>query len=351
MDVVGVEVVSMVSTNGAELRGAKMSSVISRDSEPPSSEPLRSEPLAPEPPSPEPPSPEPLSPELALVDPELRTRALSAEIEERSVPPPRPETKSGPDPEPARAPAIERDPEIEHETAASALIAAPGAVEQSAPRRSRATFVLGAACGLVVAGAAVGALAILSIGPFGNDNGRRTGVTAPGTTASRIGTPAQSVPVTTVAAAPPVRTTPRHTAPGRTTHSATGPGATTPAKTPPAHTAPPKDVPHSLKFAWAPVAGASSYVFAVYVQSRRVLVARVKNAAIQIRVGSHSGPRTLAPGTYHWYVWPVRHGRQDSVAVVRARLVVPAAAAGKAAQAAAWAPPRPVGASSFAQPV
>jgi hypothetical protein len=80
------------------------------------------------------------------------------------------------------------------------------------------------------------------------------------------------------------------------------------------------------RFAWAPASGATSYEVAIYEGGRRVFVARTKTAAVDIPVSGQArgSPESLEPGTYQWYVWPIRQGHRARVAIVRSRLVVPA---------------------------
>jgi hypothetical protein len=80
---------------------------------------------------------------------------------------------------------------------------------------------------------------------------------------------------------------------------------------------------HHRRLAWAPVAGATAYDVALYAGSRRVYLERSRTASVQIGVNpGGGGTATVAPGTYEWYVWPVRHGRRDASAIVRSRLVL-----------------------------
>lgn len=292
---------------------------------------------------------EPLSPELALIDPELRERALAAEP--ATVAPLRvaeslpPVTAVEPEPAPLVPELVAPVPAPAPPPARVEPAAEPAFAAEPRRRRPRSIFVLGAAAGLVLAGAAVAVLAVLSIAPFDRSDRSASATTVQ---TGRIGQPAQSTPATTT---PPATTSQSSTtappaAPATTTHTRPAP-TTHPSPTPGTPTSPTQP-PRTLKFAWAPVQGASSYVFAVYLQSRRVLVAHTKLPAIQIRVAAHAGPRALMPGTYHWYVWPVRNGRQDVVAVVRARLVVRSVTPAATASAAAAALPERKVVSSFA---
>ncbi len=76
--------------------------------------------------------------------------------------------------------------------------------------------------------------------------------------------------------------------------------------------------------AWAPVAGATAYETALYAGGHRVFLARSRKPTVEIEIRSPSshGPASVAPGTYDWYVWPVRGGQRSVVAIVRTRLVL-----------------------------
>jgi hypothetical protein len=62
---------------------------------------------------------------------------------------------------------------------------------------------------------------------------------------------------------------------------------------------------------------------AFYKNDVQILRARTATASIVLPGRTHSGRKRLAPGTYRWYVWPVRKGKPDDVAVVRSTLVIP----------------------------
>jgi hypothetical protein len=81
--------------------------------------------------------------------------------------------------------------------------------------------------------------------------------------------------------------------------------------------------PGSFRLAWAPVAGASAYEVALYRSKRRVFERRTGKPELVIATGPAGGSHVVAAGRYRWYVWPVRHGSRDTVAVVRSQLVVP----------------------------
>lgn len=89
----------------------------------------------------------------------------------------------------------------------------------------------------------------------------------------------------------------------------------------------PGAAPSSPRFAWAPVAGATAYRFALYRAGERIYVARTVAPVLQLpRTWKQGGGKVaFGPGGYQWVVWAIRHGRQDGAAVVRAKVVVPKA--------------------------
>lgn len=79
-------------------------------------------------------------------------------------------------------------------------------------------------------------------------------------------------------------------------------------------------------FAWAPVAGASSYAFALYRGADAVYEARSGAARLVLPPRWHhrGALETLAPGRYRWVVWPVdESGNRADEAIVNSALVVP----------------------------
>jgi hypothetical protein len=74
------------------------------------------------------------------------------------------------------------------------------------------------------------------------------------------------------------------------------------------------------------VAGVTAYEVAIYRDDVPIYRARTKTASIVIPARSRDGGsgELLEPGTYQWYVWPVRNGQPDRVASVRSTLVIPA---------------------------
>jgi hypothetical protein len=81
----------------------------------------------------------------------------------------------------------------------------------------------------------------------------------------------------------------------------------------------------SRTLAWAPVDGVSGYQVELFRNSRRVLSERTRQPRLSVG-GSwrHEGETfSFEPGSYWWYVWPVRQdGSRGGVAIVRARLVI-----------------------------
>jgi len=79
------------------------------------------------------------------------------------------------------------------------------------------------------------------------------------------------------------------------------------------------------RFVWAPVERASGYRVELFGGSSLVFSARTTRAEVSIptRWTFAGQRRTLEPGEYHWYVWPVVSGRRASEAIVQAKLVVP----------------------------
>jgi hypothetical protein len=97
--------------------------------------------------------------------------------------------------------------------------------------------------------------------------------------------------------------------------------ATTPSRTVPRRSATPATSPR--RFAWAPVSGVAVYEVAFYRANVPVFRARTKSPSIVVpELARGTGKRLLGPGTYRWYVWPVRNGRVASVALVRSTFVV-----------------------------
>jgi hypothetical protein len=82
--------------------------------------------------------------------------------------------------------------------------------------------------------------------------------------------------------------------------------------------------PVARRFAWAPVESASGYHVEIFRGSTRVLARDTKgpNITVPARWSEEGVYRSLRPGTYRWYVWPVVAGKRQPVAVVQAQLLV-----------------------------
>jgi hypothetical protein len=78
------------------------------------------------------------------------------------------------------------------------------------------------------------------------------------------------------------------------------------------------------RFAWAPVAGAGGYHVEFFLGSKKVFAADTDRPQIALptRWRFRGVERTLEPGDYRWYVWPVVSGRRAAEAIVQARLAV-----------------------------
>lgn len=83
--------------------------------------------------------------------------------------------------------------------------------------------------------------------------------------------------------------------------------------------------PEPQRFAWAPDPDASGYHVELFRDSSRVFDADTKRPALTIpahwRFGGRS--RSLEPGDYRWYVWPVFAGQRAARAIVQAKLTIP----------------------------
>ena len=86
-----------------------------------------------------------------------------------------------------------------------------------------------------------------------------------------------------------------------------------------------RDAPQPRRFAWAPAVGASGYHIELFRNSLRVFSTDTTQPQITIpahwRLGGQR--RSLVPGEYRWYVWPLVSGQRASQAIVQAKLVVP----------------------------
>jgi hypothetical protein len=78
------------------------------------------------------------------------------------------------------------------------------------------------------------------------------------------------------------------------------------------------------RFAWAPVTGANGYHIELFRGGNRVLVlnSTLPQVDVPTRWSSGGTVRSLIPGEYQWYVWPVVSGRRAAAAIVQAKLVI-----------------------------
>jgi hypothetical protein len=77
--------------------------------------------------------------------------------------------------------------------------------------------------------------------------------------------------------------------------------------------------------AWAPVSGTRSYEVTIYSDGVPILWSRTNAPRLALHVSSHpKSSRTLRPGTYAWYVWPIRHGHPVAPALVSSTIVLTA---------------------------
>jgi hypothetical protein len=86
-----------------------------------------------------------------------------------------------------------------------------------------------------------------------------------------------------------------------------------------------QEAPKARRFAWAPAVGASGYHIELFRGQARVYSGEATEPQITIPARWSSGGRrrSLAPGEYRWYVWPIVSGRRAFPAIVQAQLVVP----------------------------
>jgi hypothetical protein len=260
---------------------------------------------------------EPVSPELVLVDPELRRRLLAeamAEIEMGTVAPAPPGGLTRPA-EPADASPRHR------------------------PRKRReraADLALGAVCGAAVA---LALMFVVTGRPFAP---RSAAVTNPVTSpvvrtvtihAGPVANPAHKATFT-----PPVQTTqtlPALRAPGpevsstvarqRSNYGRTS-GSGQRSRTASRPAAPKTEKVLYRQFAWAQTQGVTSYVVALYRGPVRVFQAVTHEPSIEIPVDAKDSKSSkgVLPGTYRWYVWPLRGRLRDRVAVVDSKVVLTA---------------------------
>jgi hypothetical protein len=111
--------------------------------------------------------------------------------------------------------------------------------------------------------------------------------------------------------------------PGTTTAEPSAQPGTTTAR--PSKPAPAPARPSARRFAWAPVAEADSYRVELFRGDVRVFAGSSKEAQLTVPPSwtLEGKRRSLTPGEYRWYVWPVTAGRRAQNAVVQATLTVP----------------------------
>jgi hypothetical protein len=79
------------------------------------------------------------------------------------------------------------------------------------------------------------------------------------------------------------------------------------------------------RFAWAPVPGASGYHVEFFRGSARVFADETTGPLLTVPAewSLDGSRRSLRPGTYRWYVWPIVGDHRQSHAVVQATLSIP----------------------------
>ncbi len=126
----------------------------------------------------------------------------------------------------------------------------------------------------------------------------------------QTGTGSAATPVKPAATAKPGTAKPATTAKPGAAGGSASPAA--PAPPVPAQTSPPPN-----RFAWAPVAGAVSYEFELFRGAKKVFTAKAGKPTMLVP------RRYLTKGKFVWYVWAVRGGKKDAVAIVRASFALP----------------------------
>jgi hypothetical protein len=83
--------------------------------------------------------------------------------------------------------------------------------------------------------------------------------------------------------------------------------------------------PMARRFAWAPTPGASAYHVEFFRGPARVFVKETTDPFLTVpaKWTVRGGKRSLSPGTYRWYVWPIVESQRLSQAVVQATVSVP----------------------------
>jgi hypothetical protein len=229
---------------------------------------------------------EPISPELVLVDPGLRSLVLNGGPGE------------GPTPSLPAFASTKQDESLPEQDR----------VRSSGIRTSWMQLALAGLCGSIVTIGAGLAIAGLPFSSAGAGSERAAGTT-------------EAVSTVPMSEADPVSANAGAEQDGTGSRS-----ASTTSTQPPSDSGPAETVPPARRFAWAPVHGATGYEVAIYKDDVPVFRARTKTPSIVIpeRSPQKGSAPLLAPGTYQWYVWPVRNGQADRVASVRSTLVIPA---------------------------
>ena len=205
-------------------------------------------------------------------------------------------------PEPASAPAPEP-------------VTAPARADVTRPRRHvRPKLLAACATALLVLLALVGMRALDATRPKAEAN------VSIGTTAEHF-TP-QPPPIPARPRAAPRSARPAR-APTRAQVKPSTPRARRQAPTPPRRAL---ESSHTAKrFVWAPAPGAAGYRVQIFRASTLVFSADTSEPSTTVPATWTQGGarRSLDPGTYRWYVWPLVEGRPASKAIVQSTLVVP----------------------------
>jgi hypothetical protein len=254
-----------------------------------------------EPPHVSDPAREPMSPELVLVDPELRSQLLQTGLDDV---------------------AGFQEPAVPSAGESLEALPAPEPAGESPRNRMRWTQLTAAVL--------CGSIATICVGVAAGVRWSGTSSTSPAAATAR---PAEltTAPASQAAAAraeqrPTERVAdrPRPTAllpPSGRAATRAAPAATAAKHSAKARASTARGGAAVQRFTWAPVSGATAYDVAFYRGTVPVFNARTQAPTIAIRV--RGAASRLPPGTYRWYVWPVRRGKVDRVAVVNSTLVIP----------------------------
>ena len=219
-----------------------------------------------------------LSPELALVDPVLAAWArtqlpdlshVAPVVREQQAPGPSPEVVQADDSPPPLGSQAE-EPLSPGRDGAGEVAERPVTLER---RRARHMRSLGRAT------LAAAAVVLVAAGVVAGDVIRQQGRTLPA---------AFNFTVQTAANAPPARSAPHATDSAKRQPSSTSVGST-------------------RGFGWVPVAATSAYEVEFYRAGRRIFSARTTHAKLTVaKSWTYRGRRErFTPGTYRWYVWPI----------------------------------------------